>query len=683
MRRTLISIGAVLSALACAPAASAITAASVSGTTLTVTGSASPDQITVRLPGGDGISPDQDGRVDPPTVNDPHYVLDSAGVTPGAGCTGVGTEISPGVFPQANCTRNATPIGNFAIRIDGGDGNDYIQAIRTRQAYPDGMFLSGGVGNDALFGSQTGDYMSGDAGDDLMDGGAGADFMSGGTINAFLPSPEGGIDQPASYTPGPGAGRDRVYGGNFDDQITDGDNDTDPAQLDGDIMDGGVCSAPNGPGEAMPAGLPAGAPATCPALTNNIDGVEDHDAIMLAHRTLPLVVDVLIPSPTQGAAGENEQIRRIEAIWGGSGDDRLYGRDGDLGDDSLRGNGGNDHLEARGGDDELLGGDGQDVLLGGPGADVIRPGGHIISPPGAATVMVSDGPDHVDGGTNSTIVGGHSQSDLISYDGRTDPLRIDMTQPTTLGAPGEGDTILGVEDVMSGHSDDVIIGDAVQNLISGDPQPYVVNVPPDPPEYPAPHSHSGNDHITTRDAGPDTVDCTAGSADVHITDAVDATINCETVDRGGGSGGGTPSSSQPAARRGNATISGKSSAGSVRVSKDGSFRLAKHVVACSAGDGSCSVRTSVTARLSGPVARKARLSTDKRASKARRTYALGGTRYTIKAGRRGTARAKLTTKGLRALRRLRSIGSTVEIRVARGKVTKKRKVSVLLKAPKR
>jgi Ca2+-binding RTX toxin-like protein len=679
---------AIAAALGPASAASAATTASVSGATLTVTGSASPDRIQVWLPGGDGISAGYDGnayagRIDPPTPADPYYVDDPAGVVAGAGCA-----VDPVVPTRLACTRGGAAYGAFTVRVNGDSGADWIQAVRPIQAIYDNIFISGGVDGDALFGTQNGDFISGDGGNDLIDGGAGADFLSGGTINNPIPSYEGGVDQPASYTPGPGAGVDRVYGGNFDDQITDGDNDTDAAQLNSDIIDGGVCAAPNGPGEAMPPGLPAGAPATCPALNGNIDGPEDHDAYMLGHRTLPLVVDILVPGPSQGAAGENEQIRRIEAVWAGSGDDRLYGRDGDLGDESLRGNAGNDYLESRGGDDELIGGDGQDTLLGGAGADIINPGGHIISAPGAPTEMVNDGPDYIDGATNSTIVGGHSQTDLVTYDGRTDALRLDMSAPTTLGAPGENDTVVGIEDLMGGHRGDTIIGDAAPNLIAGDPLPPIFNIPPDPPAYPgAPGGHAGDDTINTRDSSPDVVDCTEGTADIHIADALDASINCENVpvlpqcsdkkdnDNDGkvdhpadpgcdGPNDETESGEVITTRA--VTVSGAASAGSVRVAKSGSFTLKKHVITCPAPKGATACK--ITNAVAAATGKKEKL---------------GGRSYTLKAAAKGAANAKLTKKYLSRLKRRKSLKAVFTIKgVVDGKATTK-KVKVTLKAPKR
>jgi Ca2+-binding RTX toxin-like protein len=527
--------------LAVAPSAWATTA-TVSGSTLTVTGTSGADQIIVTLPGGDGITPNPvTGVPDPPPdqATAAYVVSDSVSVTANAGCT----QVSP---TEANCPRGGVAWGAFSVRVNGGAGADWLQAVMPTQALGDLSLINGEGDGDAIFGSENEEVLMGAGGDDLIDGGAGGDFVSGGIINETSPgivSPnfEGGVSQPASYSgPGPGAGRDRLYGGGFDDQMTDGDIDTGTAApttatavFNSDIVDGGVCSTGGATAETiLPAGVPAPAGVThCPPLAANVDNPEDHDAIMLAHRTKPLVIDVLILSATQGGPGENEMIRRIEAIWGGAGNDTFRGRDGDFGDDSLRGNGGNDYLDSRGGDDELLGGDGRDTLLGGAGADVINPGAHIISQTATATLATSDGPDYIDGGTNSTIIGGHSQSDLVTYEGRADAMTLDMNQPATLGAPGEGDTIVGVEDIMGGHAGDTIVGSSVENLIAGDPLPPVVNVPPDPPLPPGPPGgHFGNDHITTRDASRDVIDCTEGTQDTLVADRSDAHINCEIVD---------------------------------------------------------------------------------------------------------------------------------------------------------
>lgn len=526
MRKPPFLLGAVMCAvLALAPGALASTTAAVSGSTLTATGSAAADQIVVTLPGGDGITPNPiTGIPDPPPDQNttPYQVQDPTGVTAGPGCT----QVDP---TRVDCSRGGAAFGSFTVRVNGGAGNDYMQTIRPTQAASDSVFMSGGPGGDFLAGSEGPEVISGDSGDDLIDGGAGRDLVSGGTINDPTPSLAGGVQQPASYSPGPGAGRDRIFGGGFDDQITDGDNDAvapgqPNSQLDSDILDGGVCT-----GEALPAGVPAPAGVTtCPVLAANVDNPEDEDTVIWGHRALSTTVDLLILTATQGAAGENEQIRRVEAIWAGSGNDLLYGRDGDFGDDILRGHDGNDRLESRGGDDELFGGDGTDTLLAGAGADRLNPGGH----PGAvAGTFATDGSDVMDGGADSTIVGGHSRTDLVTYEGRTDALTLDMGAPTTLGAPGESDTITGVEDMMGGHGSDTISGDAGVNLIYGDPVLVDGPAAPGPPPPPAPPGgYFGNDTINTRDSVADTVDCSGGTADSLVADRLDAHLNCETVD---------------------------------------------------------------------------------------------------------------------------------------------------------
>lgn len=61
----------------------------------------------------------------------------------------------------------------------------------------------------------------------------------------------------------------------------------------------------------------------------------------------------------------------------------------------------------------------------------------------------------IDGGAHGTTA---ESGDRVSYEGRTDPLTIDLRSPTTLGAPGENDAVTGIENVTGGHSGDRITG---------------------------------------------------------------------------------------------------------------------------------------------------------------------------------------------------------------------------------
>ena len=177
---------------------------------------------------------------------------------------------------------------------------------------------------------------------------------------------------------------------------------------------------------------------------------------------------------------------------------------------------------------------------------------------------------------------------------------------------------------------------------------------------------SGNDRIDGG-AGADYIECGDGTDGV-VDDSDDLQVNeCEafvTLGGGGGGGGGGPGGLAAAA-----TIRGGKSAGTVKVSSSGSFRLKRQVVECPAGGARCKVKTSVTGRVS--------------ASAKKRTVKLGGSSYSIAAGKKGAVRVKLTKKGLRLLRRSKKAKGTITIRVTKGSTVTTKKVSVTLRAPKK
>jgi Ca2+-binding RTX toxin-like protein len=148
----------------------------------------------------------------------------------------------------------------------------------------------------------------------------------------------------------------------------------------------------------------------------------------------PKVRDVLL------GAGEDDRIRDLggvdNVLDGGSGNDRLTGSDTN---DTLRGGSGQDSLDGRGGDD---------LLDGGTGGDLI------------------------DGGDAGIHVG--ERHDRVLYLNRTQPVRVDLSQPTApqgeMDASGhvvEGDTIRDVEDAVGGKGADTLIGNEFDNSLSG------------------------------------------------------------------------------------------------------------------------------------------------------------------------------------------------------------------------
>jgi len=100
-------------------------------------------------------------------------------------------------------------------------GNDILDAIDSSQAS-----LTGGAGDDTLYGSDGNDLMDGGDGNDFMYGYAGGDTMSGGNGNDHM---EGG------------SGIDSMSGQGGDDVLYD--KDPSGSDSDNDYLDGGANGA--------------------------------------------------------------------------------------------------------------------------------------------------------------------------------------------------------------------------------------------------------------------------------------------------------------------------------------------------------------------------------------------------------------------------------------------------------
>ena len=166
--------------------------------------------------------------------------------------------------------------------------------------------------------------------------------------------------------------------------------------------------------------------------------------------------DELRTDPGIGVAGYlgpgEDHAVAAGTIYGGDGDDVLdvapgqaSSLQGDDGDDLIRGGPGNDSLEGNKGRDRVLGGLGDDFVTG----DNALQHGSETNGDGS--------PDVVDGGPGT---------DSISYWYRTDPVRVDLSAHTT-GTPADSDFITGVENVSGGWGNDVLIGNASANVLTG------------------------------------------------------------------------------------------------------------------------------------------------------------------------------------------------------------------------
>ncbi|XVV12464.1 calcium-binding protein [Actinoplanes sp. CA-131856] len=256
-------------------------------------------------------------------------VDDSVPVKAGKGCAAVS-----GDRTKARCTLKVNPTW---LRVVLGGYND-ILVNRTDLS----MTANGGAGNDRITGGPKRDIIDGNAGSDAIWGLGGnddisdpdgANALSGGDGNDVLIG---------------GWGNDRLYGGNGNDELN--------GFLGNDIEDGGAgndhFSQNDNPDRADADAFVGGA---------------GFDTVSYVFRSKPVTADADAVRGDDGVPGERDTIgTSVEAIMGGSGNDRLIGT---ARADYLYGEAGNDVINGYAGNDLLIGGTGRDSVNGGVGTD--------------------------------------------------------------------------------------------------------------------------------------------------------------------------------------------------------------------------------------------------------------------------------------------------------------------------
>ena len=159
-----------------------------------------------------------------------------------------------------------------------------------------------------------------------------------------------------------------------------------------------------------------------------------------------------------------------------------------------------------------------DMLTGSARADVFRPGHGddvVFSGGGADRYEMLDVADGAD-----TIVGS-GRGDVVSYAGRTNPVRVVLGQAGRVhGEAGEGDFLNRVGGVEGGSAGDYLKGSRFADVLDGGPGIDTLL------------ARSGNDRVVARDGRPDRIDCGAGR-DVVVGDsgAEGALSGCERARR--------------------------------------------------------------------------------------------------------------------------------------------------------
>ena len=402
--------------------------------------------------------------------------------------------------------------GNQMDYLEGGAGADTINGISPNQTLPPetnatdyaiagyknssaavNINLGAGTatGGDAtgdvlsyiikLVGSDYNDTLVGDSIANWLEGGAGADILNGGANPSYAPdyasyfhAAEGVIASLAnpSVNTGDAAGDtyisiEALEGSNFDDiLIGDNGNNWLSGYAGDDILVAGVGadSVKGGFGFDVMSYRSLGS-----AILIDLANWAGSSAVVADdvrfNYNQPNSMDI------EGYEGTdfNDTLRGAnsdDVLLGRAGHDSLAGLDGD---DALSGDLGNDTLSGQNGNDSLFGGDGNDSLVGGTGDDMI------------------------DGGAGA---------DLADFEGTvavTVNLSLTTTQVTGYGT----DTLLGIENVISGSGNDQLAGSALGNSLN---------------------SGAGNDTLTG-DLGDDTIDGGTGIDTAIFTGTSDATVN--------------------------------------------------------------------------------------------------------------------------------------------------------------
>lgn len=249
-------------------------------------------------------------------------------------------------------TFNPDPTGVIVSGLDGNDVIDFSTATFSTT-------ISGGDGNDLLFGSSQADHLNGQSGRDTLLGGNGNDALYGGSGSDTL-NGGAGHDTLRGHSGNDvllgGAGRDMLNGGTGDDMLRGqgGHRDQLTGSTGDDTLDGG----------------------------SGVDLVTergDVDFILKDGTLYGLGADVLVAVEEVRLIGgvsanhiDASQFSGETTLIGGNGKDTLLGGSGR---DVLRGGASRDYLIGGDGDDTLLGQGGSgDTLAGGVGIDFLHGG---------------------------------------------------------------------------------------------------------------------------------------------------------------------------------------------------------------------------------------------------------------------------------------------------------------------
>lgn len=167
--------------------------------------------------------------------------------------------------------------------------------------------------------------------------------------------------------------------------------------------------------------------------------------------------DVLVGTSTIDTidAGDGNDIviarEHDDVIYGRGGNDRIVGGDGD------------DVIFADAGDDQIFAGRGNDVVFAGIGNDLVQgdEGDDVLFGEEGDDIFVATERDDND------VINGGPDTDTYSAIGTSGSINVDLARMRATGPSIGNDTLIDIENVVGGLSNDQIFGSSVANLLDG------------------------------------------------------------------------------------------------------------------------------------------------------------------------------------------------------------------------
>ena len=412
---------------------------------------------------------------------------------------------------HANLEEQVDGFANIQVDPEGsGREVDLVKGVENIEA---------GSGNDLLTGDREDNHLMGGGGEDRLTGGGGDDILDGGddfdiadysdstgpiTANLALDTDNVTVDESNIDTL---INIEQVIGSEFDDELIGGlKDDTFVAGAGDDRLAGGEGSDTLDGGEGDRDVADFGG--TADGVSVNLGGSTDAEGFVIAthgtHADRLQNIEDLIGSQHDDRLTGNELD---QIISGGDGNDII---DGAAGEDTLDGGLGQDQIAGGAGDDTFIHSDGNDRLDGGSDLDTIDfsrtdkitrvdarldgaseslirvTGGDDLTVSNVENIIGTAGDDRIQGDRsdnvldgrdgddiligaagNDTLIGGEG-SDSADYSVATLGVNIDLSAgEVTNDGFGGRDSIAGIENLTGSDFDDLLSGDAQDNLLSG------------------------------------------------------------------------------------------------------------------------------------------------------------------------------------------------------------------------